>query len=296
MNKRRLGSICIVLCLSLIVTSCIGSQEKLTIGLIPVRDAGELEEDFEPIRVYLEEQLGMPISVTVTENYVSLIEGMKNETIDIGWYGAFSYLAAESEIELNPLVLETRKDLGAYYHSLIITHKDSGIRSIEGLQGKRFAFVESGSTSGFVLPYALFKSRDIDYEQFFSRIHYAGSHEQVPVDILTNQADAGAISDITFNKLISDGKIKKDDFFIVWKSENIPGSPFVARGGLDKDVQENFTDAMLSIHKDLPEGLNAFDPSIEKYMKVESKHYNTVRNIATILGKDYMYEYFLKGE
>ena len=46
----------------------------------------------------------------------------------------------------------------------------------------------------------------------------------------------------------------------------------------------------------LPEGLHAFDNSIEKYIEVESKHYNTIRNIATILGKDYMYEYFLKGE
>ena len=133
--------------------------------------------------MYLEEKLGIPIEVTVTENYVSLIDGMKNSTIDIGWYGAFSYIAAESEMELNPLVLETRKDSGAYYQSLIITHKDSGIRSIEGLEGKSFAFVDSGSTSGFVLPYALFKSRQIDYEQFFSEYYYAGSHEQVPIDI-----------------------------------------------------------------------------------------------------------------
>ena len=41
---------------------------------------------------------------------------MKNKTIDIGWYGAFSYIAAESEMELNPLVLETRKDTGIYYN------------------------------------------------------------------------------------------------------------------------------------------------------------------------------------
>ena len=104
----------------------------------------------------------------VTEDYVSLIKGMKNETIDIGYYGAFSYIAAESEMELNPLVVESRKEIGIYYNSLIITHKDSGISSIEELKGKRFAFVDSGSTSGFVLPYALFKSRNIDYGEFFS--------------------------------------------------------------------------------------------------------------------------------
>ena len=42
--------------------------------------------------------------------------------------------------------------------------------------------------------------------------------------------------------------------------------------------------------------LNDYDNSIEKYIEVDSKSYNSIRNIATILGKDYMYEYFLKGE
>lgn len=294
MNRMKLGILLIVLCISLILTSCKGSSETLTIGFIPVRDANEMIEDFEPIRGYLEEKLGIPVEVTVTENYVSLIDGMKNSMIDIGWYGAFSYIAAESEMELNPLVVETRKDSGAYYQSLIITHKDSGIRSIEGLEGKKFAFVDSGSTSGFVLPFGLFKSRQIDYEQFFSEYYYAGSHEKVPIDIQEKRADAGAISSIQFDALINNGKIKRDDYVVIWKSEDIPGSPFVARNGLDKNIQTNFVEAMVNINTELPEDLHAFDNSIEKYIEVESKHYNTIRNMATILGKDYMYKYFLK--
>lgn len=81
---RKQGDVFIVLFLSLILTSCKGSSEKLTIRLIPVRDAGEMAADFEPIRVQIEEKLGIPIEVTVTENSVSLLEGMKTETIDIG--------------------------------------------------------------------------------------------------------------------------------------------------------------------------------------------------------------------
>ena len=296
MNKKILGIIIITLCLSYVLISCKGSPEKLTIGLIPISDADEMVEDFEPIRLYLEEKLGMPVEVIVTEDYVSLIEGMKNETIDIGYYGAFSYIAAESEMKLNPLVVESRKETGIYYNSLIITHKDSGISSIEELKGKRFAFVDSGSTSGFVLPYALFKSRNIDYEEFFSGYYNAGSHVQVPVDIQHHKADAGAISSVQFNKMIKDGKIKKDDFVILWKSEDIPEVLYVARSGLDKDVQTNFNEAMLNVHNEIPDSLNTYDNSIERYIEVESKTYNSIRNIATILGKEYMYENFLKGE
>ena len=156
--------------------------------------------------------------------------------------------------------------------------------------------MDSGSTSGFVLPYALFTSRNIDYKEFFSDFYYAGSHVQVPVEIQHHKADAGAISNIQFNKLIKEGKIKKDDFTILWESEDIPEILYAARGGLNKELQTNFVEAMLNVHNEIPDQLNAYDNSIEKYIKVESKAYNSIRNIATILGKDYMYEYFLKGE
>ena len=53
---------------------------------------------------------------------------------------------------------------------------------------------------------------------------------------------------------------------------------------------------MLEVHLEEPEILKNFDNGIEKFMKADSKNYNSIRNIATILGKEYMYEYFLKGE
>lgn len=256
----------------------------------------EMITDFEPIRVYLEKKLDTPIDMVVTDNYASLIEGMKNGTIDIGWYGAFSFIAAEGEMELTPLIVEQRKDSGIYYKSLMITLKDSGIETIEQLKQKRYAFVDSGSTSGFILPYALFKSRNIDIKQYFSEIHYSGNHHQVPIDIKNNVVDAGSISSIQYELLIDEGKINEEDFRVIWQSDDIPGSPYVSRSDLDKKTKEKFIEAMLNIHNENPNELAQYDNTIEKYLEVDDKDYNSIRNIATILGKERMEEYFLKGE
>ncbi len=296
MNSRKFMFLWSVFLVSLILTSCNTTPKKLTIGMIPVKDATEMEKEFEPIRLYLEEQLGIPIEMDATDSYVSLIEGMQNETIDIGWYGAFSYIAAESEMELTPLIVQQRKDTGIYYNSLIITLKDSGIHTIEELEDKRFAFVDAGSTSGFVLPYALLKSRNIAYETFLGEIVYAGSHDQVLANLLHNKVDAGAISSIQYSNLIEKGIVNEEDMTVIWRSENIPGSPFVARSELDKEIQESFSKAMLALHTNEPDALNSYDNTIEKYIEVDSKYYNPIRNIATILGKEYMYKYFLKGQ
>ena len=39
----------------------------------------------------------------------------------------FLNIAAESEMELSPLIVQQRKDIGIYYNSPIITHRDSDI-------------------------------------------------------------------------------------------------------------------------------------------------------------------------
>ncbi|PKC52322.1 periplasmic binding protein-like II, partial [Rhizophagus irregularis] len=201
-----------------------------------------------------------------------------------------------SQIDLTPLVVQERRETGLYYQSYIITRNDSSIETLEDLEDKSFAFVDPGSTSGFVLPYALLKSRNIDIESYFSNIIYSGTHAQVPDDILSGKVEAGAISSVQFNILEADGKLVKDDFKIIWQSDNIPGSPYVARSDLDRGVKEGFIESMLNIHEEIPNDLHKFDESIEKFVEVDNNIYHSIRNIATILGKDYMYEYFLKGE
>ncbi|MDN4495078.1 phosphate/phosphite/phosphonate ABC transporter substrate-binding protein [Ureibacillus aquaedulcis] len=284
------------LVISLLLASCKGEGDTLRIGMIPLKTKEDMLEEYKPVQEYLQDRLDLPVEFVVMESYVDLVENMKIGNIDIGYYGAFSYIAAESEMELIPLIVEQRKDIGIHYHSLILSSKNSSITSIDELEGRNFAFVDEGSTSGFVLPYALFKSRKIDMEQYFNNIHYSGSHGQVPVDIKDKVVDAGAISSIQYNDLIENGKIEDANFNIIWESDEIPGSPYVANAELDKKIQQKFTNAMLEMHLEIPGELKQLDSTFDKYVKIESKDYNSIRNIATILGKDYMVEYFLNRE
>lgn len=294
MVKLKFALVFVLLCS--ILAGCNGNEEEITIGMIPIRDNEEMYNNFEPIKLYLENNLEVPVNVTVTDDYASLVKEMEKGTVDIGWYGAFSYIAADSLLDLNPLVVQERKLDGIYYQSLIITKRESDIHTIEDLKGSTFSFVDSGSTSGFVLPFALFKSRDIEIEDFFNEVHFSGTHQQVIADIESNLADAGAISSIQFEKLIKENKIDENDYRVIWKSEDIPGSLFVAGTSIDEKLQDKFISAMVAIHQEQPEALEKIDDSIERYIEVDNNIYHSIRNIATILGKDYMMEFFLKSE
>ena len=40
---------------------------------------------------------------------------------------------------------------------------------------------------------------------------------------------------------------------VLWKSEDIPEILYVARSGLDKELQTNFVEAMLNVHNEIPD-------------------------------------------
>ncbi|WP_158582984.1 phosphate/phosphite/phosphonate ABC transporter substrate-binding protein [Lysinibacillus yapensis] len=279
-----------------ILSGCKEEADSLTIGFIPLKEKEVMLEEYKPIQNYLEENLDFPVNIEIMDNYANLVKGMENESIDIGYFGAFSYIAAESQMPLTPLIVEERKVTGIYYQSFIISRSDSNLKTIDDLKGKKFAFVDSGSTSGFVLPYALFKSRSIEMDNYFSGIHYSGSHVGVLEDLKNSIVDAGAISSIQYEQLLEDGEIREEDYTIIWESPEIPGSPYVARSELDQKLQENFVEAMLTIHQEIPDELSQYDRSLEKFVKIENKDYNSIRNISTILGKEYMVNYFLQDK
>ncbi len=270
--------------------------DEITVGLIPARDAAGMIEQFTPMKEYIEDELGITIQLEVTDDYAELIRKMDDRKVDIAWFGPFSYIAAEMELDLEPLVVQSRKDTGVYYHSLILTKADTPHQSIESLNRTSFAFVEKGSTSGYVIPHAMFTSRDIEYEDYFSEIVYSQSHDGVLTDIINETVTAGAVGDITYNKWLSDGLIDEEELLILWKSSEIPGSPFVAHAQLNEKVKQRFTEAMLEVHVKAPEALIHYNKAIEYYVEADKQMYNSIRNISTILGDEYVENQFLRAQ
>ncbi|QGQ99664.1 phosphate/phosphite/phosphonate ABC transporter substrate-binding protein [Paenibacillus psychroresistens] len=291
---RKLLVLAAIICLLIGIAACISTPKKLTIGFVPSGSPEKMKVDFQPIQLYLEKTLGVKVDVFIPEDYLGLIEAMKNKKVDIGWYGAFSYIAAESQMKLDPMVIQSRYGYGTIYHSLIVTRSDSEIHTVEDLQGKSFAFVDKGSTSGFVVPMALFKSRDLDYEQYLGDTIFSGSHDAVFNDVMSKKANAGAMDDLTLGKKIDTGEIKVDDIRIIWKSNDIPGSPFVARADLNSKLKNRFKTAMIQLNQKAPAAIKAFDSKTEKYIPFEPSMYNEIRNIATLLGNDYIRTNFLQ--
>ena len=205
-----------------------------------------------------------------------------------------------------------------FYHGTIFTMKGNGanIRTVEDLKGKSFAFVDPASTSGHLISAALIKAAGIDPDTDMKAI-YAGSASSVILSVEDGKVDAGATTIGNLFIQMKAGKIDlcyfadndiikvrtPEEFAALYDSckdgqivpivfsEPIPGTPFVVNHGLPDTFRTVLRDIITTGMQNDPAWISAngywyADPSIDMHLKNLDAYYDSLRNVAKILGLD----------
>jgi phosphonate transport system substrate-binding protein len=245
----------------------------------------------------LEMATGYRFESFVATSYAGVIEAMGAERADIGWLNAFSYVIAHQKYEVEVRLVTVRFGL-PYYRAEIIAQSASGINSLADLKGKRFAFVDPASTSGYLFPLAGLRKAGYDPTKFFGQTVFAGSHNNVVLAVYQGRADAGAVFEdarASVQKTLPDVMQKLKP---VWTSDPIPNDTVSFRKELPADVKDRVSTALLRFSQD-PVGLEALKSLYEiealaDYQLLVSKYkvkassldafYDPVRDVARYAG------------
>lgn len=184
--------------------------ETFTFGRFAGDDAADALLTAEPLRAYLEEQLGIPVLVNVGTTYSAVIAAMKAGQVDAMEVGPFSFVIAEREANAEPIAVGAREaslavgevatfdpNVRPFYYSVFVTLKGSGIRSLQDLEGVNFAFVDPASTSGRNAPVVrLINEIDGletpgDVDEWLNPI-FAGSHPSAVLALVNGDVQAAA--------------------------------------------------------------------------------------------------------
>jgi len=187
---------------------------------------------------------------------------MGAEKVDIGWLSPFSYLMAHSRYGVQ-VILITSENGSTTYRGAILTRAGSPIRRVEDLKGKRFAFVDSLSTSGTIYPKLLMLAHGVDPEKDLAKAYFAGGHDKVVLDVANGRADAGAIyAGVTAtapdarDKLLETIPDVKRKTRIVAYNEPIPRDNVCVRAGLPPTIRDRLKQALIDLTR-TPDGQRA---------------------------------------
>jgi phosphonate transport system substrate-binding protein len=119
-------------------------EKPLLIGLIPEQNIFKQVERYEPIANYLSKKCGIKIKLKVLTRYGNIVGNFVSLGMDGAFFGSFTYTLAHIKLGVEVLARPEGLDGRSTYHGLLFVRKDSGIRTIREMKGRRFAFVEPG--------------------------------------------------------------------------------------------------------------------------------------------------------
>jgi phosphonate transport system substrate-binding protein len=263
-------------------------KNPIKFQLVPSVDVKVLEDNSKKIQDYLEAHTPYKYKITVPQSYIAVVESFGTKRADVAALNTYGYYLAHEKYQAEAKLTVIRFGM-ATYQSQFIARADSNIKSLKDLQGKKIAFVDPASASGYLLPMKTLKDRKITPGQTV----FAMKHDSVVSMIYQHQVDAGA----TYYTPAQNGEIQdarrmvKTEYPDVEKkvkiielSDPIPNDPIVFRKDMPDDMKENIVNALIS-YINTDEGKKTFDLTLgaTNFKKATDQDYDVIREMMSSL-------------
>lgn len=285
MKKMITFLLMIVLIISM--TGCKAEKEEvITMGFVPMRDGDKLVESVKPLADMLTEEIGIKVEGFTATNYVGVVEGLGSGQVDFGIIPPFAYILANQESDAEVILTAINKSGEAKYRAQFMVRKDSGIKSFEDIKGKRVAFVDPSSTSGYLFPGAHLIKEGIDLEKDIEYL-YSGGHDKSLQLLLNNDVDVAITFVDARDRYKEEFPTAMEEIEILGYTEYIPNISVTTRGDMDKELQEKIQNGLITIIES-EEGSELFKELFNMYgfEKATDADYDIIRTTAETMNID----------
>lgn len=231
------------------------------IGLLGGENEADRLRDHACQEAYLEDRLGVDVELFPASDYAGVMQGLLAGQLEFAGLGSAGYagIYLQDPEAVRPLYTTMQIDGSLGYYSVMYSRADSGIESLEDMEGRSLAFADPNSTSGYLVPNAELRAMGIEPEAYFSETGFGGGHEQAVVAVLQGQYDAGVtwtsgvgareegFSRGNLRSMVDRGMLDMNEINIIWQSNLITNGPRVIRADLPQELQDLVMGAMMQL-------------------------------------------------
>ena len=288
------------------LTACSNNSEKsvntytpkeLNVQFVPSVQANKIEAKAKPLAKLLSKKLGIPVHVTVSTDNTALVESMASKKVDVGFLPSDAYVLAHKRKAADPLLQAMRYDydepsgklnpnkLDSKYQSMIIVRKNSKIKSIKDLKGKKIAIQDPTSTSGYILPVAELYKKGINVVKDDNLVNVKG-HDQGVVSVLNGDTDAAFVFKDARNLVAKDEPNVFKEVKPIYFTKKVPNDTISVRSDMSSAFRKKLAKSMKEIVK-TKEGAKILNNIYDHYGYKDAKDsdYNIIREYQSLAKK-----------
>lgn len=245
---------------------------------VPSVDAKLLEDTSAALKKYMEANTPYKFSISIPPSYVAVVEAFGTKRADIAAINTFGYVMAHEKYGAEARLVTVRFG-ETTYKAQFLTKADGKIKKLSDLNGKKIAFVDPASVSGYLLPMKHLKDRGIKPKDTM----FAMRHDNVVSMIYQGQVDAGATfySPPAENGIQDARRLVLEQYPDVEKkvtilelTSSIPNDPVIFRKDMPEGMKKTISEALIKFAAS-PEGL------------IVLKKLSSVTGLAPCTDKDY---------
>jgi len=206
----------------------LSARTSVAFGVSDLTGLGHPDLRVEPLRAYLQSATGLPIVARVFDRPDALIAAVARSEVHVAMLSPLAYVRARQRIRgLRPLATATERGSPTYLGYFVV-RRGSPRQSLESLRGATVAYVDRTSTSGYLYPRALLRSRGYDPGTFFSHAEFLGSHVEVVRAVARGDVEVGAVAQGFVDSASRLREPQSNEIEVIAKTARIPFDCFAA--------------------------------------------------------------------
>lgn len=296
-----------------------GWPDTLVFTLTPSQEAGGLIDTAEPLAVLLSERLGVEVDALVPSDYAGVIVALQSGQAQIaGGLGPSQMVQAADTAGADLILQSVRFGSSQYVTQWFTNNPDefctdtpvdvvdeedgtimkfcNGVDQAEGptdgpigteflpkVAGKTVAFVDQGSTSGYLIPSLGLLNAGVDPLDDIESL-FAGGHDSAVQAVYDGDAEVGVSFNDARGQLVETVPDVGEKVVVWGWSDPIPNDGFAVAGDLPQDLKDAITQAFIDIAA-TEDGAALLDElyEIDGLVPVPEGSYDIIRELETEL-------------
>lgn len=257
------------------------AAKHLTVAILPCYDLVMNFKKFHPLITYLKQETGLEINMVVPRDFEQLQASLKSGEIDFALQDPHTYVMLASLLKTDAIIMALTWQGSALQHGVVITRKDTGIKSVSDLRGKSVMFGPKLSFSKWIAAKDLLKDNNINIDKDLKSYQNGGCCQDIAFNVFLKSVDAGVVCDHFLkgqSESDNDLGLDFDQLIAIAKTGFVPTRVFAARKETDRGLVRELNEALLKLDKKNPAHAAILYPAeLGGFQRANDHDYDSVR-------------------